>query len=94
MNNKPIFLKLMIFTNFNAVFPVVVLVFDFEGFSKEVLHGHSFIFTLLHFKRPFVLYILYFIFSLLNFHVVPFSLYSISTNTNASFQFPTLLPRV
>jgi hypothetical protein len=40
MNNKPIFLKLRIFTNFNTVFPVVVLVFDFEEFSEEVLHGH------------------------------------------------------
>jgi hypothetical protein len=40
INNKPIFLKLRIFTNFNTVFPVVVLVFDFEEFSEEVLHGH------------------------------------------------------
>jgi hypothetical protein len=37
---KLIFLKLWIFTNFNTVFPVVVLVFDFEEFSEEVLHGH------------------------------------------------------
>jgi hypothetical protein len=36
INNKPLFLKLMIFTNFNMVFPVVVLVFDFEEFSEEV----------------------------------------------------------
>jgi hypothetical protein len=41
INNKPIFLKLRIFTNFNTVFPIVVLVFDFEEFSEEVLHGHS-----------------------------------------------------
>jgi hypothetical protein len=41
INNKPIFLKLGIFNNFNTVFPVVVLVFDFEEFSEEVLHGHS-----------------------------------------------------
>jgi hypothetical protein len=40
INNKPIFLKHRIFTNFNTVFPVVVLVFDFEEFSEEVLHGH------------------------------------------------------
>jgi hypothetical protein len=40
INNKPIFLKLRMFTNFNTVFPVVVLVFDFEEFSEEVLHGH------------------------------------------------------
>jgi hypothetical protein len=40
INNKLIFLKLRIFTNFNTVFPVVVLVFDFEEFSEEVLHGH------------------------------------------------------
>jgi hypothetical protein len=26
---------------FNTVFPVVVLVFDFEEFSEEVLHGHA-----------------------------------------------------
>jgi hypothetical protein len=26
--------------NFNMVFPVVVLVFYFEEFSEEVLHGH------------------------------------------------------
>jgi hypothetical protein len=37
---KLIFLKLWIFTNFNTVFPVVVLVFDFEEFSEGVLHGH------------------------------------------------------
>jgi hypothetical protein len=37
---KLIFLKLWIFTNFNTVFPVLVLVFDFEEFSEEVLHGH------------------------------------------------------
>jgi hypothetical protein len=29
---------------FNTVFPVLVLVFDFEEFSEEVLHGHSFSF--------------------------------------------------
>jgi hypothetical protein len=40
INNKAIFLKLRIFTNFNTVFPVVVLVFDCEEFSKGVLHGH------------------------------------------------------
>jgi hypothetical protein len=34
------FLKLRIFTNFNMVFPVLVLVFDFEEFSEEVLRGH------------------------------------------------------
>jgi hypothetical protein len=33
INNKPIFLKLRIFTNFNTSFPVVILVFDFEEFS-------------------------------------------------------------
>jgi hypothetical protein len=38
INNKPIFPKFRIFTNFNTVFPVVV--FDFEEFSEEVLHGH------------------------------------------------------
>jgi hypothetical protein len=37
---KLIFLKLWIFTNFYTVFPVLVLVFDFEEFSEEVLHGH------------------------------------------------------
>jgi hypothetical protein len=40
VNNKPIFLKLRIVTNFNTVFPVIVLVFDFEEFSEEVLRGH------------------------------------------------------
>jgi hypothetical protein len=40
INNKPIFLKLRIFTNFNTVFPVLVLGFYFEDFSEEVLHGH------------------------------------------------------
>jgi hypothetical protein len=40
INNKPIFLKLRLFTNLNTVFPVVVLVFNFEEFSEEVLHGH------------------------------------------------------
>jgi hypothetical protein len=40
MTNKPIFLKLWVFTNFNMVFPVLVLVFDFEEFSEGVLHGH------------------------------------------------------
>jgi hypothetical protein len=42
INNKPTFLNLRNFTNFNTVFPVVVLVFDFEEFSEEVLHGHPF----------------------------------------------------
>jgi hypothetical protein len=37
---KLIFLKLWIFTNFNTVFPDLVLVFDFEEFSEELLHGH------------------------------------------------------
>jgi hypothetical protein len=37
-----IFLKLCIFNNLNMVFPVVVLVFDFnEFYSEGVLHGHS-----------------------------------------------------
>jgi hypothetical protein len=36
----PIFLKLWIFTNINMVFPVVVLVFDFDESSEGVLHGH------------------------------------------------------
>jgi hypothetical protein len=31
------FLKLWIFTNFNKVFPVVLLVFDFDEFSEGVL---------------------------------------------------------
>jgi hypothetical protein len=35
INNKPIFLKLRIFANFNTVSPVMVLVFDFEEFSEE-----------------------------------------------------------
>jgi hypothetical protein len=39
LNIKLIFLKLWIFTNFNTVFLVLVLVFDFEEFSQEVLHG-------------------------------------------------------
>jgi hypothetical protein len=38
---KLIFLKLWIFTNFNTVFPVLVLVFDFEEFSEGVLHVNS-----------------------------------------------------
>jgi hypothetical protein len=42
INNKPTFLKLRIFTNSNTVFPVVVLVFDFEEFSEEVFHGQWF----------------------------------------------------
>jgi hypothetical protein len=37
---KLTFLKLWSFTNFNTVFPVLVLVFDFEEFSEEVLRGH------------------------------------------------------
>jgi hypothetical protein len=41
INIKPIFLKLWIFTNFSMVFPVVVLVFDFNESSEGVLHGHS-----------------------------------------------------
>jgi hypothetical protein len=36
----PMFLKLWIFTNVNMVFPVIVLVFDFDEFSEAVLHGH------------------------------------------------------
>jgi hypothetical protein len=28
------------FTDFNQVFPVVVLVFDFDEFSEGVLHGY------------------------------------------------------
>jgi hypothetical protein len=28
------------YSNFNRVFPVVVLVFDLKEFSEEVLHGH------------------------------------------------------
>jgi hypothetical protein len=36
----PIFLKLWIFTNLNMVFPVVVLVFNFDESSEGVLHGH------------------------------------------------------
>jgi hypothetical protein len=42
INNKLIFLKLWvwIFTNLNIVFPVVVLVFDFDEFSEGVLPGH------------------------------------------------------
>jgi hypothetical protein len=35
INNKQIFLKLRIFTNFNTDFPVVVFVFDFKEFSEE-----------------------------------------------------------
>jgi hypothetical protein len=38
---KGMFLKLWIFTNFNMVFPVLVLVFNFKEFSEWVLHGHS-----------------------------------------------------
>ena len=34
---KGIFFKIWIFTNFNMVFPVLVLVFDFEEFSEGVL---------------------------------------------------------
>jgi hypothetical protein len=37
---KLIFLALGIFTNFNTVFPGLVLVFDFKEFSEGVLHGH------------------------------------------------------
>jgi hypothetical protein len=38
---KLIFLKLKIFTNSNTVFPVVVLVFDFEEYSEEyTVHDH------------------------------------------------------
>jgi hypothetical protein len=37
---KLIFLKLWVFTNFNTVFPVLVLVSDFEEFLEMVLHGH------------------------------------------------------
>jgi hypothetical protein len=40
LDAKGIFLKLWIFTNFNMVFPVLVLVFDFKEFSVGVLHGH------------------------------------------------------
>jgi hypothetical protein len=36
---KLIFLKLCFFTNFNTVFPVIVLVFDFEEFSEGLSHG-------------------------------------------------------
>jgi hypothetical protein len=35
INIKPIFLKLWIFTDFDKVFAVEVLVFDFKEFSKE-----------------------------------------------------------
>jgi hypothetical protein len=35
-----IFLKLWIFTYLDMVFPVIVLVLDFDEVSKEVLHGH------------------------------------------------------
>jgi hypothetical protein len=45
---KLIFLKLWIFTNFNTVFPVLVLVFVFEEFSEEVLHRCY----MLHFIKP------------------------------------------
>jgi hypothetical protein len=31
----------LIFTNFDKVFPVVVLVFDFDEFSKEMLNPHN-----------------------------------------------------
>jgi hypothetical protein len=39
---KRCFLKLWMFTDLNMVFPVVVLVFDFDfdEFSEGVLHGH------------------------------------------------------
>jgi hypothetical protein len=40
INIKPIFLKLWIFTNLSMVFPVVLLVFDFDESSEGVLHGH------------------------------------------------------
>jgi hypothetical protein len=40
INNKTIFLKLRLFTNFNTVFLVVVLVFDVEEFSED---GEGFI---------------------------------------------------
>jgi hypothetical protein len=40
INNKPIFLKLRIFTNFNTVFPVIVLISYFVEFSEEALHDH------------------------------------------------------
>jgi hypothetical protein len=40
INIKPVFLKLWNFTNLNMVFPVVILVFDFNESSEGVLHGH------------------------------------------------------
>jgi hypothetical protein len=40
INIKPIYLKLWNFTNLNIVFPVLVLVFDFNESSEGVLHGH------------------------------------------------------
>jgi hypothetical protein len=56
-----IFLKLWITTNFNTVFLVVVLVFDFEEFSEGVLHGHwqkmgtnSFMRVRLYTQTPFL----------------------------------------
>jgi hypothetical protein len=41
INNKQIFLKLWIVTNFNTAFLVVVLVFDFEKYSlpEQTLHA-------------------------------------------------------
>jgi hypothetical protein len=37
LNNKLIFLDFWIFTNFNMVFPVIVLVFDYDEFSEGAL---------------------------------------------------------
>jgi hypothetical protein len=37
LNINSIFLNLWIFTNLNMVFPVVVLVFDFDVFSEGVV---------------------------------------------------------
>jgi hypothetical protein len=41
---KGIFLKLWIFTNFYMVFPVVLLVFDFDEFLEGVINKPSFSF--------------------------------------------------
>jgi hypothetical protein len=40
INIKPLLLKFWIFTYLNMVFPVVVIVFDFNESSEGVLHGH------------------------------------------------------
>jgi hypothetical protein len=40
ININPTFLKLWICTHFNMIFPVVVLVFDFDEFSEGMLHDY------------------------------------------------------